>query len=56
MQHLKGSMFSLTLMSKGEKRIGVLLLPSMPKGEIVGRFTIGSKLVIDVKNSKIAKW
>jgi hypothetical protein len=28
--------FSLTLMSKGEKRIWVPLLPSMPKGEIVG--------------------
>jgi hypothetical protein len=28
---------SLTLMSKGEKRIQVLQLPSMPKGEIVGK-------------------
>ena len=40
---------SLTLMSKGEKRTGVPLLPSMPKGEIVGRFTVASKLVIDGK-------
>jgi hypothetical protein len=38
-------------MSKGKKRTGVPLLPSMPKGEIVGRFTDGSKLVIDGKNS-----
>jgi hypothetical protein len=28
---------SLTLMSKGEKRIRVPQLPSMPKGEIVGK-------------------
>jgi hypothetical protein len=28
---------SLTLMSKGEKSIRVLKLPSMPKGEIVGK-------------------
>jgi hypothetical protein len=35
LQQLRGSMFSLTLMSKGEKRIWVPLLPSMPKGEIV---------------------
>ena len=33
---VRGSMFSLTLMSKGEKIIWVPLLPSMPKGEIVG--------------------
>jgi hypothetical protein len=51
MQQLRGSMFSLTLMSKGEKRTGLPLLPSMPKGEIVGRFTVGSKLVIDGKNN-----
>jgi hypothetical protein len=51
MQQLRGSVFSLTLMSKGEKRTGFPLLPSMPKGEIVGRFTVGSKLVIDGKNS-----
>jgi hypothetical protein len=29
---------SLTLMSKGEKRVQVPLLPSMPKGDIVGMF------------------
>jgi hypothetical protein len=52
MQRLRGSMFSLTLMSKGEKRTGVPLLPSMPKGEIVGRFTVGSKLVIDGKDQR----
>jgi hypothetical protein len=45
-------MFSLTLMSKGEKRIGVPLLPSMPKGEIFGRFAVGSKLVIDGKDQR----
>jgi hypothetical protein len=30
----------------------------MPKGEIVGRFTVGSKLVIDGKNSdgKDQRW
>jgi hypothetical protein len=52
-------------MSKGEKMSGpdrtlqlegnILArpsgLPSMPKGDIVGRFTVGSKLVIDGKNS-----
>jgi hypothetical protein len=58
MQQLRGSVFSLTLMSKGEKRTGVPLLPSMPKGEIVGRFTVGSKLVIDGKNNdgKDQRW
>jgi hypothetical protein len=35
-------MFSLTLMSKGEKRIWVPLLPSMPKGEIVGKCLTGN--------------
>ena len=52
MKQLKGSVFSLTLMSKGEKRTGVTLLPSMPKGEIVGRFIVGSKLVIDGKDKR----
>jgi hypothetical protein len=33
---------SLTLMSKGEKRIRVPQLPSMPKGEIVGKCLTGS--------------
>jgi hypothetical protein len=51
MQQLRGSMFSLTLMSKGEKRTRVFLFPSMPKGKIVGRLTVGSKLVIDGKIS-----
>jgi hypothetical protein len=51
MQQLRGSLFSLTLMPKGEKRTGLPLLPSMPKGEIVRRFTVASKLVIDGKNS-----
>jgi hypothetical protein len=49
MQQLRGSMFSLTLMSKGEKRTGVPLLPSMPKGEIVGMFYRHCRLVIDGK-------
>jgi hypothetical protein len=40
---------SLTLMSKGEKRIWVPLLPSMPKGEIVGMFYRQRMLVIDGK-------
>ena len=44
-------MFSLTLMSKGEKRIGVPLLPSMPKEEIVGMFYRQCMLVIDNKNN-----
>jgi hypothetical protein len=39
----------LTLMSKGEKRVWVPLLPSMPKGEIVGMFYRQCILVIDVK-------
>jgi hypothetical protein len=46
--------FSLTLMSKGEKRTGlkrVPLLPSMPKGEIVGMFYKQHMLVIDGKYS-----
>ena len=51
MQQLRGSVFSLTLMSKGEKRTGLPSLPSMPKGEIVGRFTVESKLVIDGKKN-----
>jgi hypothetical protein len=34
-------------MSKGEKRIWVPLLPSMPKGEIVGMFYRQRMLVID---------
>jgi hypothetical protein len=42
-------MLSLTLMSKGEKRIRVSLLPSMPKGEIVGMFYRKHMLVIDGK-------
>jgi hypothetical protein len=33
----------------------VLVLPSMPKREIVGRFTVGSNLVIDGKKSEIMK-
>jgi hypothetical protein len=41
-------MFSLTLMSKGEKS-WVPLLPSMPKGEIVGMFYRQHILVIDGK-------
>jgi hypothetical protein len=41
--------FSLTLMSKGEKRTGVPFLPSMPKGEIVGMFYRQCMLVIDGK-------
>jgi hypothetical protein len=58
MQQFRRSVFSLTLMSKGEKRTRVPLLPSMPKGEIVGRFTVGSKLVIDGKNGdgKDQRW
>jgi hypothetical protein len=50
--------FSLTLMSKGEKRTGLPLLPSMQKGEIVGRFTVGSKLVIDgkINDDKDQRW
>jgi hypothetical protein len=58
MQQLRGSVFSLTLMLKGEKRTGVPLLPSMPKGEIVGRFTVGSKLVIDgkINDDKDQRW
>ena len=51
MQQLRGSVFSLTLMSKGEKRTGVPLLPSMPKGEIVGMFYRQCMRVIDGKNS-----
>jgi hypothetical protein len=42
-------MFSLTLMSKGEKRVWVPLLPSMPKGDIVGMFYRQCILVIDDK-------
>jgi hypothetical protein len=52
-------MFSLALMSKGEKRSGLdatdgdlsslLGFPSMPKGEIVGIFYRKSVLVIDGK-------
>jgi hypothetical protein len=42
-------MFSLTLMSKGEKRVWVILLPSMPKGEIVGMFYRQRILIIDGK-------
>jgi hypothetical protein len=42
-------MFSLTLMSKGEKRTWVALLPSMPKGEIVGMFYRHRMLFIDGK-------
>ena len=42
-------MFSLTLMSKGEKIVWVPLLPSMPKGEIVGMFYRQRILVIDGK-------
>ena len=49
MQHLRGSVFSLTLMSKGEKRTGVPLLPLMPKGDIVGMFYRQYMLVIDGK-------
>jgi hypothetical protein len=54
-------MFSLTLMSKGEKRSGLDAtvgdlsnlsgFPSMPKGEIVGIFYRKSVLVIDGKNN-----
>jgi hypothetical protein len=29
----------------------VLVLPSIPKGEIIGRFIVGSKCVIDGKNN-----
>jgi hypothetical protein len=36
-------------MSKGEKRVWVSLLPSMPKGEIVGMFYRQRILVIDGK-------
>jgi hypothetical protein len=43
-------MLSLTLMSKGEKRICVPLFPSMPMGEIVGMFYRQHMLVIDGKN------
>jgi hypothetical protein len=45
--------FSLTLMSKGEKRVWVRVpwLPSMPKGEIVGMFYRQCMLVIDGKNN-----
>jgi hypothetical protein len=42
-------MFSLTLMSKGEKRVWVPLFPSMPKGDIVGMFYMQRILVIDGK-------
>jgi hypothetical protein len=49
LQQLRGSVFSLTLMSKGEKRVWVPLLPSMPKGEIVGMFYRQHILVIDDK-------
>ena len=49
MQQLRGSMFSLTLMSKGEKRTGVPLFPSMPKGDIVGMFYRLRMLFIDGK-------
>ena len=42
-------MCSLALMSKGEKRVWVPLLPSMPKGEIVGMFYRQRILVIDGK-------
>ena len=42
-------MCSLTLMSKGEKRVRVPLLPSMPKGDIVGMFYRQHMLVIDGK-------
>jgi hypothetical protein len=49
MKQLRGSVFSLTLMSKGEKRTWVALLPSMPKGEIVGMFYRQRMLVIDGK-------
>ena len=45
-------MFSLTLMSKGEKRTGVPLLPLMPKGGIVGMFYRQYMLVIDGKYNK----
>jgi hypothetical protein len=41
--------FSLTLMSKGEKRVWVPFLPSMPKGEIVGMFYRHHILFIDGK-------
>jgi hypothetical protein len=51
MKQLRGSVFSLTLMSKGEKRTWVALLPSMPKGEIVGMFYRQCMLVIDGKYS-----
>jgi hypothetical protein len=36
-------------MSKGEKRVWVPLLPSIPKGDIVGMFYRQSILVIDGK-------
>ena len=49
LQQLRESMFSLKLMSKGEKRIWVPLLPSMPKGDIVGMFYRQRMLVIDGK-------
>jgi hypothetical protein len=44
--------FSLTLTSKGEKRTGLPLLQSMSKGEIVGRFIVGSKIFIDGKDQR----
>jgi hypothetical protein len=51
MQQLRGSVFSLALMSKGEKRTGVPLLPLMPRGEIFGMFYRHYRLVIDGKYS-----
>jgi hypothetical protein len=42
-------MCSLALMSKGEKRVWVPLLPSMPKGDIFGMFYRQRILVIDGK-------
>jgi hypothetical protein len=54
-------MFSLTLMSKGQKKSGMdatvgdlsnlLWFPSMPKGDIVCIFYRKSVLVIDGKNN-----
>ena len=49
LQQLRESMFSLKLMSKGEKRIWVPLLPSIPKGEIIGMFYRQGMLFIDGK-------
>jgi hypothetical protein len=42
-------MCSLTLISKGEKKVRFPLFPSMPKGEIVGMFYRQRILFIDGK-------